>query len=164
MHINSKRVCDMIKKTPSVLLFINSFLSPMEQPTETVKERKSDNANIESLVLHRFKSYLQHVKDTQLWVSLTIVSVGTAWKVSKYGVFSDSYFPAFGLNTERYSEISKIILETWNLVRKYRHICSFRKYTFWYQDLLNFAVFFCKKSAFFGKNSTFTQSNSNLVR
>ena len=66
MHINYKRVCDMIKKNPSVLLFINSFLSPMEQPTETVKERKSDNANIESLVLHRFKSYLQHVKDTQL--------------------------------------------------------------------------------------------------
>ena len=26
---------------------------------------------------------------------------GTAWKVSKYGVFSDPYFPAFGLNTER---------------------------------------------------------------
>ena len=29
----------------------------------------------------------------------------TAWKVSKYGVFSGPYFPAFGLNTERY-EIS----------------------------------------------------------
>ena len=28
---------------------------------------------------------------------------GTEWKVSKYGVFSDPYFPAFGLNTERYS-------------------------------------------------------------
>ena len=26
----------------------------------------------------------------------------TAWKVSKYGVFSVPYFPAFGLNTERY--------------------------------------------------------------
>ena len=26
-----------------------------------------------------------------------------AWKVSKYGVFSAPYFPAFGLNTERYS-------------------------------------------------------------
>ena len=25
-----------------------------------------------------------------------------AWKVSKYGVFSGPYFPAFGLNTERY--------------------------------------------------------------
>ena len=24
----------------------------------------------------------------------------TAWKVSKYGVFSGPYFPAFGLNTE----------------------------------------------------------------
>ena len=27
----------------------------------------------------------------------------TAWKVSKYGVKSGPYFPAFGLNTERYS-------------------------------------------------------------
>ena len=27
----------------------------------------------------------------------------TAWKVSKYGVFSGPYFPAFGLNMERYS-------------------------------------------------------------
>ena len=25
----------------------------------------------------------------------------TAWKVSKYGVFSGPYFPAFGLNSER---------------------------------------------------------------
>ena len=27
----------------------------------------------------------------------------TAWKVSKYGVISGSYFPVFGLNMERYS-------------------------------------------------------------
>ena len=26
----------------------------------------------------------------------------TAWKVSKYGVFSGPYFPVFGLNTEIY--------------------------------------------------------------
>ena len=25
-----------------------------------------------------------------------------AWKVSKYGDFSDPYFPVFGMNTERY--------------------------------------------------------------
>ena len=29
-------------------------------------------------------------------------STYTAWKVSKYGVFSGPYFSAFGLNTERY--------------------------------------------------------------
>ena len=41
-----------------------------------------------------------------------------AWKVSKYGVFSGPYFPAFGLNTERYgvplrikSKCGKIRLE-----------------------------------------------------
>ena len=31
----------------------------------------------------------------------------TAWKESKYGVISGSYFPVFGLNTEKYgSEIT----------------------------------------------------------
>ena len=28
--------------------------------------------------------------------------IETAWKVSKYGVFSSPYFPAFGLNTKKY--------------------------------------------------------------
>ena len=32
-------------------------------------------------------------------------NIYTAWKVSKYGVFSGPYFPAFGLNTERYCSI-----------------------------------------------------------
>ena len=32
------------------------------------------------------------------WVSYP----STVWNVSKYGVFSGPYFPAFGLNTERY--------------------------------------------------------------
>ena len=32
----------------------------------------------------------------------------TARKVSKYGVFSDLYFPAFGLNTERYTKYLSI--------------------------------------------------------
>ena len=35
------------------------------------------------------------------FMSLVPVYV-TAWKVSKYGVISVPYFPAFGLNTERY--------------------------------------------------------------
>ena len=31
-----------------------------------------------------------------------ISTIDTMWKVSKYGNFSGPYFPAFGLNTERY--------------------------------------------------------------
>ena len=48
----------------------------------------------------------------------------------------------------------RIIPET--LARKYTHICSFRKYTFQFQEPVNFAGIstFCKK------RSTFTQSNS----
>ena len=36
-------------------------------------------------------------------VSSIAFLTSTSWKVSKYGVFSGPYFPAFGLNTERYS-------------------------------------------------------------
>ena len=35
---------------------------------------------------------------------LSVPAKSTAWKVSKYGVISGSYFPAVGLNTERYSD------------------------------------------------------------
>ena len=54
------------------------------------------------------------------------------------------------------------MLEAWNLVRKYTCKWSFRKYTFPYQNLLNFAdaCIFLQKINIFGKNSTFTQSNS----
>ena len=38
-----------------------------------------------------------------LTINTTLLTDYTAWKVSKYGVFSGSYFPIFGLNTETYS-------------------------------------------------------------
>ena len=34
--------------------------------------------------------------------------ISEVWKVSKYGVFSGPYFPAFGLNTERYEVFLRI--------------------------------------------------------
>ena len=34
-------------------------------------------------------------------ISLYLLIKYTAWKVTKYGVFSSPYFPAFGLNMER---------------------------------------------------------------
>ena len=43
---------------------------------------------------------------TREWSGLTLISEfsefsATAWKVSKYGVFSGPYFTAFGLNTDQ---------------------------------------------------------------
>ena len=35
------------------------------------------------------------------WMSWYLIYY-TVWNVSKYGVFSDPYFPTFGLNTKRY--------------------------------------------------------------
>ena len=62
-------------------------------------------------------------------------------------------------------KLVRIMLETSNLARKYMHICSFRKHTFWFQAPLNFtdATMFLQKLAFFGQNITFTQSNSVRV-
>ena len=59
-------------------------------------------------------------------------------------------------------KLVRIMLEISNLARTYIRVYSFRKYTFWYQGLLNFAdvSIFCQKLAFFGQTSTFTQSNS----
>ena len=39
----------------------------------------------------------------------------TAWKVSKYGVFSGPYFPGFGLNTEIYSVSLRNQSEYWKI-------------------------------------------------
>ena len=36
-------------------------------------------------------------------------------------------------------KLVRILLEAWNLVRKYRHIFNFKKYTFQYQGSFNFA-------------------------
>ena len=67
----------------------------------------------------------------------------TAWKVSKYGVFPSPYFPAFGLDTERYgvslrikSECGKIrsrkipYLDTFHAVKKHTHHFNSLKITF----------------------------------
>ena len=44
---------------------------------------------------------------TREWSGLTLISEfsefsATAWKVSKYGVFSGPYFPVFSPNVEKY--------------------------------------------------------------
>ena len=65
----------------------------------------------------------------------------TAWKVSRYGVFSGSYFPAFGLNTERYfvslhiqSECEKIRTRKYSVFGHISHSACF------YRGCFKFAV------------------------
>ena len=46
----------------------------------------------------------------------------TAWKVSKYGIFSGPYFPVFELNTEKYGPEKTPCLDTFHAVySKTRH-------------------------------------------
>ena len=59
-------------------------------------------------------------------VSDTLVYLFTASKVSKYGVFSGPYFPAFGLNTERYSLSLRIQSECGKIrTRKTPYLATF---------------------------------------
>ena len=51
-------------------------------------------------------------------------------------------------------KLIRIMLETWNLVHKFTHIFSFRKYTFQYQGFLNFpdvSIYFAKNQHFLAK-------------
>ena len=49
-------------------------------------------------------------------------SAHTAWKVSRYGVFSGPYFPVFGLNTGIYGQEKTPYLDTFHAV-PYKGIC-----------------------------------------
>ena len=98
-----------------------------------------------SLTLYTFNS------SVYILSSLTLIWMG----------FLGVRFEVGGVNLPRL-KLVRIMLETWNLVREYTHKFSLRKYIFlvprpsyfcWCQD-------FCKKISFFGKNSTFTESNS----
>ena len=72
-------------------------------------------------------------------IVLLWVKTDTAWKVSKYGVFSCPYFPAFGLNMERYSVSTRIqskcgkIWNRKNSVFGRFHAVRLSKYTAWYE-------------------------------
>ena len=62
-------------------------------------------------------------------------------------------------------KLVRIMLEVWNLVRKYAHILDSGYITFSIKtpSILLMPALFCKRSTIFGKNSTFTQSNSMRV-
>ena len=60
-------------------------------------------------------------------------------------------------------KIVRVMLETSNLARKFKLLCSFRKYTFQYKGPLNFAdiTIFCKKiKAFWPKQCVYSQQFS----
>ena len=63
---------------------------------------------------------------------LTLTRVGFLWVHFEMGCGT-------GKITALSLKLVTIMLNIWNLVRKYTHICSFRNYTFYYQDPLNFA-------------------------
>ena len=62
------------------------------------------------------------------------------------GLFKGSFWSGRGVKTPCL-KLVKIMLESWNLVSNYKHIFSFRKYSFCYKYLFNFAdvsIFFLK--------------------
>ena len=79
----------------------------------------------------------------------------TAWKVSKYGVFSGPYFPVFGLNTEIFSLCSVRIqananqkkLRIWTLFTQCRFFVNF----YWFSYYLNKRLSFVRAISFYKK-------------
>ena len=70
-------------------------------------------------------------------------------------------------NPYPYLKFFRIRLETSNLVRKYIHICSFRKYIFQCQVFPNFAIvsiFWQQNQNFFGKNIILNQWCESYLR
>ena len=49
--------------------------------------------------------------------SINILSRHTAWKVSKYGIFSGPYFPVFSQKTAKYGPEKTPYLDTFHAVR-----------------------------------------------
>ena len=75
-------------------------------PTQKIKEVISTSnfiRNIETLQRYGYFSNSQIIN----WLKGSCRD-RTAWKMSKYGVFCSPYFPAFGLNVERYSVFLRI--------------------------------------------------------
>ena len=60
-----------------------------------------------------FPNYSRTVK----FIPSADVSTSTAWKVSKYGVISDPYFSAFGLNTEMNGAVNLRIQSEFKKIR-----------------------------------------------
>ena len=61
------------------------------------------------------------VKVLNITYNFTYFKTNTAWKVSKYGVFSGPYFPAFGLNTGKYGPEKTPYLDTFHAVYYKKH-------------------------------------------
>ena len=85
-----------------MLIYIYKKVHTKTQPINTCPlMAKNRKCSVKQGVLKVFANFTR----THLCCSVFLNKVGgmiTAWKVSKYRVFSGPYFPAFGLNTERY--------------------------------------------------------------
>ena len=83
--------------------------------------------------LHRKMECRSLCFNIKMWIKN--VSLLTAWNVSKYGVFSDLYFLAFGLNTKRYFVSPRIQSENGKIRTRKNSVfghfsCSVRKMIF----------------------------------
>ena len=87
-------------------------------------------------------------KELLSWfLDLTLIWVGL-------GALELRFAEGGGSKSHTRLNLVRIILEIWKFVREYTDLCSFRKYTFLYQDPLNFAnvsIFLQKNQHFFGK-------------
>ena len=64
---------------------------------------RSPGKQLKNGTINFFLHYIMHLTGIGILPQSVSCDIScTAWNVAKYGVFSGPYFPAFGLNTERY--------------------------------------------------------------
>ena len=104
-----------------MLVFFNSFY-----PIGWCIHRKNDSNSliICTFFLRAWESFIHSYCFNQKNKNFYVVRQGiTAWKVSKYGVFSGPYFPVLGLNTEIckfYEHSIQYFIPTLKLKRKFK--------------------------------------------
>ena len=91
----------------TVAPLINYFLLPRDFSISCCDKKvinvffcESCFSNSDILFSKMLENKFSVFKESEFWEYAT--KPITAWKVSKYGVIAGPYFPAFGLNTERY--------------------------------------------------------------
>ena len=84
---------------PEICFYFNNI----NKQIKNAKKGTKLLADISELTLHFQKVTWKQTKIYKPLWRKRLITTFTAWKLSKYGVISGTYFPIFGLNTERYS-------------------------------------------------------------
>ena len=103
-HFRVMFLCNPNRKTNEIALFFIFIQKPLIKLIlyHNCRPALRYVAVLTAAIHSCFNSSTGHLSTKLRTAGLHFFETDTVWKVSKYGVISGPYFPAFGLNTERY--------------------------------------------------------------